>query len=117
MRARSLACLGCLVLALAACVDDSPRVSIDFSVAPEVFTGARVMIDGKVVGALTKTGHVARLSFPVSKGTHTVSVIVPGYTCQPATVEVPGPGLTPHLILNFLDSPNADGRPVIGFHP
>ena len=100
---------------LSACVDDRPRISIEFGAAPELFTGKQVLIDGRVVGRLETTGQVTRISFPVSDGSHEVCVIVPGYACQTRTVEVRGAGMKAHLLLNVLDGTTENGEPLVGF--
>ena len=54
----------------------SPEViQIDFGMYPEVFEGAEVEIDGKVVGTLERTGQATRAGFKVEEGKHVVRVL------------------------------------------
>jgi len=85
-----LAALSLALLALLspACLlpDNKPRISIEFGAIPELVEGAEVLVDGKPVGKLERTGQVTRIAFPVSKGRHEVTLRGDRFDCQPAQV-------------------------------
>jgi len=67
----------------------SPEViQIDFGMYPEVFEGAEVEIDGKVVGTLERTGQATRAGFEVKEGKHVVRVLHAELGSQEMRVEV-----------------------------
>lgn len=67
----------------------SPEViQIDFGMYPEVFEGAEVEIDGKVVGRLERTGQATRAGFKVEEGKHVVRVLHDELGSQEMQVEV-----------------------------
>jgi hypothetical protein len=80
----------CVVLLLAAtgCFfpDDRPRVSIEFGGIADFATGADVLVDGKAVGKLERTGQATRVSFPLDMGDHEVTLRVPGWQTEPVKV-------------------------------
>ena len=89
MTHRRLAALALALLALfaPACLlpDNKPRISIEFGAVPEL-EGAEVLVDGKVVGKLERTGQVTRINFPVAKGRHEVAIRDPRFDCKPVQV-------------------------------
>jgi hypothetical protein len=102
-----------VLLAAPACAcwfpDDRPRISIEFGVAPEVFEGLPVQVDGKVVGKLESTGRATRISFPVKAGKHRVHVDHPEMECDSVIVELRGPGHKVHLLADLDERAWTDG--------
>lgn len=67
----------------------SPQViQIDFSMYPDVFEGAEVEIDGKVVGTLERSGQTLRAGFKVREGKHVVRVLHAELGSQEMRVDV-----------------------------
>lgn len=105
----SLALLG------AACFpDDSPRISIEYGMIPEL-EGADVLIDGKVVGKLEMTGQATRVSFAVKPGEHEVCIREPRFDCQPARVAAELKGQKIRLMAQIAEMASTTGKPTITF--
>jgi hypothetical protein len=58
-------------------------VQVDFSIDPELFFGAEVVIDGEVVGSLQPSGARNLTGFRVEEGEHTVEIRLDGYLTEP----------------------------------
>ena len=108
--------LRCLVVVVAAAgaggcwfPDDSPRISIEFGMYPEMFEGLDVRIDGEVAGKLVKTGQATRVSFPVTPGMHEVTVDHPEIECQPRRVDAQLRGQKVRLMLELEERASTDG--------
>ena len=85
-------------------------VQLDFGMYPEVFEGAGVEIDGKVVGKLEGTGEIMRAGFKVSRGKHVVRVLHPKYESERMEVDVSKPGQKVRLMLDLREHADASGR-------
>jgi hypothetical protein len=59
------------------------RVQVDFSIDPELFSGAEVVIDGEVVGSRQPSGARNFTGFHVGKGEQTVEIRLAGYLQEP----------------------------------
>jgi hypothetical protein len=91
-------------------------IQIDFGMYPEVFEGAEVEIDGKVVGTLERTGQATRAGFKVKEGKHVVRVLHAELGSQEMQVEV-RPGEKVRVMLDMVehyDSRTRTGATVIG---
>jgi hypothetical protein len=67
----------------------SPEViQLDFGMYPEVFEGAEVEIDGRVVGTLERTGQATRAGFKVKQGKHVVRVLHAKFESEDMQIEV-----------------------------
>jgi hypothetical protein len=95
----------------------SPEViQIDFGMYPEVFEGAEVEIDGKVVGTLERTGQATRAGFKVKEGKHVVRVLHAELGSQEMQVEVRS-GEKVRVMLDMVehyDARTRTGATVIG---
>jgi hypothetical protein len=100
-----------LLAALAGCLlpDDRPRLSIEFGMIEEFATGAEVLVDGKVVGTLDKTGAQTRTSFPLDMGEHEVTLRVPGWETETTKVVAELKGQKIRLMPEVAESSGADG--------
>ena len=113
-RHRLLAALA-LALACPSCFpDDSPRISIEYAMVPEL-EGADVLIDGKVVGKLEPTGQATRVSFPVKPGEHEVSIKSPQFDCQATKVVAEMKGQKVRLLASVGEMQSTSGKPMITF--
>lgn len=102
---------------LPACMlpDDKPRISIEFGAVPEL-EGAHVLIDGKPVGKLERTGAATRIAFPVEKGIHEVTLRHSDFDCEPARVKAELDAQKIRLLAQVSESPaslTGSGRPTI----
>ena len=103
--------------ALVACFPDSrPRISIEFGAVPEL-EGSKVLIDGKAVGTLDKTGEATRISWPVEPGEHEIQIESAQFACQPMKVKAELEGQKVRLMAQVAEWPSKDGRPLIVFYP
>lgn len=59
-------------------------VQVQFGIAPDVLTGAEVVIDGEVVGRLARTGGRTVTTFKVTEGDHAAELRLPHCTSEPA---------------------------------
>jgi hypothetical protein len=87
----------------------SHLVQVDFSIDPELFSGAEVVIDGKVVGSLQPYGTRNLTGFHVEEGEHTVEIRLDGHLSEP-TRFVAGFGGGGRLIAD-LESRALEGAP------
>jgi len=115
------ALLACALVPLAGCgalPDNRPRVSIEFGVDPDLLENCPVLIDGKVVGRLTKTGQATRMSFPADMGKHEVRILSTRMECEPAIVTLEMQAQKVHLIAFIEERSGTDGsmRSVIALH-
>ena len=95
----------------------SPEViQIDFGMYPEVFEGAEVEIDGKVVGTLERTAQATRTGFKVKEGKHVVRVLHAELGSQEMRVEVwKGEKVRVMLeMVEYYDRETRTGATVIG---
>jgi hypothetical protein len=120
MTPRRLAAFALALTALlaAACMlpDNKPRISIEFGAVPEL-EGAEVLVDGKVVGKLERTGQVTRINFPIEKGRHDVAIRDPRFDCQPAQVNAELDAQKIRLLATIGETMNTTGslKPMIVF--
>jgi hypothetical protein len=77
-------------------------IQLDYSMYPETLEGARVEIDGNVVGALERTGQTTRAGFKVKKGHHVVRVLHPEIPAADIEVEV-RPGEKVRVLLDMVE--------------
>lgn len=114
-RARVVAAL---LLACTACLlpDNKPRISIEFGAVPEL-EGSEVVIDGKVAGKLERTGQATRVSFPVEKGTHEVTLRSSRFDCETAKVNAELDAQKIRMLADVGESYSLSGapRPTIVF--
>jgi len=91
----------------------SPIVSIEFGTDPQQFEGLEVEIDGQVVGKLKMFGQATRSGFEVSKGIHSVRVLHPQLSCEPARVATELEGQKVMLLLEYQDTydPRGGSKP------
>ena len=85
-------------------------VQLDFSMYPELFEGAEVEIDGKIVGELKTYGQANRSGFEVSKGEHTIRIVHPEIDCMPAKVVLDKPGQKVRFMLDIQEFYDSDTR-------
>ena len=94
-----LVAVAALVVLWRACAGGpSTYVQIEFGMDPEYLTGARVVIDGEVVGTLERLRGRTLNGFPVDEGDHTVEVRREGCTSETARVTTGFGGTTVRLM-------------------
>jgi hypothetical protein len=107
-----------LCLSSAACLlpDNKPRISIEFGAVPEL-EGSEVVIDGKVAGKLERTGQATRISFPVSKGQHEVTLKSSQFDCETAHVNIELDAQKVRMLVDVGESSSLNGgaKPSIVF--
>jgi len=84
-------------------------IQLDYSMYPEMLEGAQVEIDGKVVGALERTGQTTRAGFKVKKGRHVVRVLHPEFPAEDIEIEV-RPGEKVRVLLDMVERYDGDTR-------
>jgi hypothetical protein len=92
--------------------DNQPRVSIEFGAVPEL-EGATVLIDGKAVGKLEKTGQATRINFPVPKGTHEVTLQSPQFDCRPVQINAELTAQKIRLMVDVAETASIGGKPSL----
>ncbi len=105
-----LAAAAALVMVLGACMlpDNQPRISIEFGMIPEL-EGATVLVDGRPVGKLERTGQATRIAFPVSKGVHEVTIRDSRFACEPIKVKCELDAQKIRLMAEIADRVGTDG--------
>jgi hypothetical protein len=83
-------------------------VQVDFSIDPELFSGAEVVIDGQPVGRLQPSGPRNLTAFRVEEGEHTVELRREGYSSEPTRFTAGFGGGGP--LIADLDSRRVDGE-------
>ena len=61
-------------------------IQIEFGIAPELLEGAQVVVDGEVVGTLTRMGSRTVSGFKVGDGEHSVELRLEGYRSASVSV-------------------------------
>ena len=77
-----LAVLVLVILWCARATDPGYVVQVQFGIAPEVLTGAEVVIDGEGAGTLRRTGGRTVTSFEVPEGDHAAELRLGGCTSE-----------------------------------
>ena len=85
-------------------------IQLDFGMYPELFEGAKVEIDGKIVGELKSYGQANRSGFEVSKGEHTIRIVHPEIDCMPTKVVLDKAGQKARFMLDLQEFYDDDTR-------
>ena len=104
--------LSCLLVSAACSKPPPPTIVVDFGMTPDELVGARVEVDGKVVGVLARDGQRPRTSFPIAKGRHAVRVLHPKYDAEPAQVSLAA-GDELVMFVEYGKSPGGATKPAL----
>ena len=88
------------------------RLLIEVGIAPELLEGAEVVVDGGVVGALTRMGVRTLSGFKVGDGDHSVEVRLEGYASRSMTVNPASQGGSALLLADFGQVSDGDGASI-----
>jgi hypothetical protein len=91
-----------MLLMWRACLPSSDEIfQIEFGMAPEIFVGAEVVVDGAVLGVIERRGSRTVNGFRVPEGDHEVELRVEGFQSRSVRITSGFGGGRPFLIADI----------------